>query len=392
MCTWGSRTRYSWLCIGCVAGRAGVDDDIRPVHRAGPAHVEEARAAVASAASAPAVAPQGPGDAGAEATGQGSLPVMHPSWDEQSVPNKGWWQSLSWDTALRTGVSTFVQVPDRFRGAVAHARHKALEVLEAACLQGEATAEWKLVLLFDLVLLARPRGEGPTCAELLEERLALWWGGQWPLLWASAVGGGPAPRTPSRKSTNRERARRVHTLAAAGEEARALAATVGAELAPRTEATLEKLRACFPAEAPRPEAPQPGARPGPPSAELREQVEQEAFKLLRRPPRLTAPGLLGARLEHLAASADSGATLGLLAAPLRGLLLESPPRRPCKLCGRGSWWRLPMASGRSGLSWWAPRCAASAFARWPGRGRRSSATQLASTSTEWAAREALPCW
>eukprot|EP00959_Pyramimonas_sp_CCMP1952_P099036 2070224-Pyramimonas_sp.AAC.1 len=22
-------------------------------------------------------------------------------------------------------------------------------------------------------------GAGPTCAELLEERLALWWGGQW---------------------------------------------------------------------------------------------------------------------------------------------------------------------------------------------------------------------
>ena len=108
----------------------------------------------------------------------------------------------------------------------------------------------------------------------------------------------------------------MHTLAAAGEESRALAAAVGAELAPRTGATLDQLRASFPPDerAPAAEQPQPPQRlpHAPPSAELREQVEEEVLKLLRRPPRLTAPGLLGTRLEHLAAGADSGETRRLL--------------------------------------------------------------------------------
>ena len=41
-------------------------------------------------------------------------------------------------------------------------------------------------------------------------------------------------------------------------------------------------------------------------------MEKEALKLLCRPPKLTAPGLLGTRLEHLAHCTDDPDTLKLL--------------------------------------------------------------------------------
>ena len=44
-----------------------------------------------------------------------------------------------------------------------------------------------------------------------------------------------------------------------------------------------------------------------------QEVEAEVTKLLRRPPKLTSPGLLGTRLEHLALCAEDKDTLELLA-------------------------------------------------------------------------------
>ena len=178
MCTWGSRHRYSWLCLGCVSAKTASDDDIRPLApRAQEVHVQEARSVFASAAASRDSADGGRGAEELEEE-QARVPVMHPTRDDTALPPRAWWQRLEWRSALRTGVSAFVQVPDRFRGAVTHARRNALEVLEKASRHGEATAEWKTVLFFDLVLFARPRGAGPACAELLEERLALLWGGQ----------------------------------------------------------------------------------------------------------------------------------------------------------------------------------------------------------------------
>ena len=55
------------------------------------------------------------------------------------------------------------------------------------------------------------------------------------------------------------------------------------------------------------------ARAGRTPLELFQQVREETQRLLRRPPRLTAPGLLGCRLEHLAAATGCEETLGWLA-------------------------------------------------------------------------------
>ena len=97
------------------------------------------------------------------------------AWDDDSLPNRSWWDGFSFERAPKLGSNTFVQVPDRFRGAFVAARRKTLEMLFARTARGEdATSEWKLTLHFDTLLLAST-GDG-RCAELFEERLALFWG------------------------------------------------------------------------------------------------------------------------------------------------------------------------------------------------------------------------
>ena len=137
-----------------------------------------------------------------------------------------------------------MQIPDRFRGAVLQAKRKTLEVLREARRNGDASEEWKAFLTLDLLLLSNSR-EASTCAESLEERLAWFWGGQWTALWTSVRHGKKLP-TAAAKQTDKQKAARVHTLAAAGEEGRALRAVTGTKLAPRTLETLGKVRACFP--------------------------------------------------------------------------------------------------------------------------------------------------
>ena len=105
MCPWGSRHRYSWLCLGCVSAKAASDDDIRPVApRALDVHVQEARTALASAAASR----NSDGQEHEQEQEQCNVPAMHPAWDETTLPDRAWWHRLAWQSALRAGVPTFV--------------------------------------------------------------------------------------------------------------------------------------------------------------------------------------------------------------------------------------------------------------------------------------------
>ena len=249
------------------------------------------------------------GMADAHADGDGSDTVARDAWAENRLPSKTWWQHVDLTTALRLGRQTFVQVPDRYRGALDTAREKALQVLAAADENGPAEAEWKLVLLLDRLLLSHGR-TGATCSELLDERLSLWWGAQWGALWESVCGlPVKSPLAKRGGMSDKQRAKRVHTLAAGGEQGRALTAASSSRPAPRTPETYGKLTALFPESALPPRQRQ---RRDPPSMELREAVEAEVVHLLVQAPKLTSPGLLGTRLEHLAACRDNPVTLKLL--------------------------------------------------------------------------------
>lgn len=311
--TWGARAQSRWTCSGCLCGSLPESARFRPYGDGTPEDAAAARAATQVA---------GTGAANPAAEAEAAPSSTHPAWAQSELPNKTWWEQLPLQDALQLGSTTYVQTPDRFRGAVLDARDKLLEVLDKARQQGEAAPEWKAVLLFD-VLLYTKTGQ-TSCAELLEERLAWFWGAQWEALWASVSSGSLLSRGPGRKQTEKQLAARVHTLAAAGEEGRALAATGGRKLAPRTQETLQKTRTCFPRAA-RAGA-LPDRQPAPPTPELWEQVKLEVRALLRRPPRLTAPGLLGSRLEHLSLCSDSPETLGKLAEAVTAVTFGQLPQ------------------------------------------------------------------
>ena len=113
------------------------------------------------------------------------------------------------NAALRQLRPTFVQVPDRFLGALSNARGKVLEVVqEARASGGNDTQELKALLLLDALLLSQGRS-GETCGALLEERLSWWWGGQWAALWCSATGGSKAPPATRGANDDKARAKRV---------------------------------------------------------------------------------------------------------------------------------------------------------------------------------------
>ena len=119
----------------------------------------------------------------------------------------------------------------------------------------------------------------------------------------------PPPK--ARRQTKKAQATRVHTLAAAGEEGRALAATSAETPAPRTQETYDQLGDLFlKTSTTHPTAPTTPLQQDP---AFQREVAQEVQKLLNRPAKLTAPGLFGTRLEHLAACAADPRALELLA-------------------------------------------------------------------------------
>ena len=269
LCTWGERTTSRWKCLGCLAGLVPARAELAPVGRATPEHAAAARENLNQARAHEAAAgPQGDNASPDEDAGEAQR-----QWEALELPGRGWWARLSLQEALRLGVSSFVQVPDRLRGAVVTARQRTLETYFTALDGGSpATEECKAVLLFDFLLLSKGRGQA-SCAELLEERLAWWSGGQWATLWASAAEQTPPPAATTPTANKKRCAARVHTLASAGEEGRALSAATSAQLAPRTQQILAKVRACFPENPPEAAAPQTPRRP---SLELLAEVEEEA--------------------------------------------------------------------------------------------------------------------
>ena len=126
------------------------------------------------------------------------------------------------------------------------------------------------------------------------------------------------------QTSDKQRAARVQTLGASCEEARALVAATAARLAPRTQDTLNRVKQCFPPPTIAAEMLPPHAR-SLPSQELLDEVAAQVSSLLRRPPKLTAAGLTGTRLEHLSVTADDPWAHEQLAATVASLTFGQVP-------------------------------------------------------------------
>ena len=191
--TWGSRSTSRWCCLACLPRRAQTTDEYEPTGEATADHKAAVEAAVATeAAELSARATERPrASAQQEGTSTQLENGASNAWDDNRIPNQAWLDNLTWESLLKVGANTYVQIPDRFLDAVLTARRKTLEATAAATDAGEdSTAAWKLTLLLDSLLLSNSR-PGATCAEVLEERLAWFWGGQWAELWIDPVGQSP---------------------------------------------------------------------------------------------------------------------------------------------------------------------------------------------------------
>ena len=149
-------------------------------------------------------------------------------------------------------------------------------------------------------------------------------GGQWKALWASARQCRAIPPSHNVQTSDKKRAARVQTLGASGEEARALAAATSARIAPRTQATLDKVKDCF-ATAPSAAAAAAATSRTPPSEQLLEAVATHVRRVLKEHPKLTAPGMLGTRLEHLGLLGDDPWALDNMADVIACLALGLVP-------------------------------------------------------------------
>ena len=179
----------------------GADDEITPVGRASEEHAAAVRP----------LSPDEPMDMPDLPTALPADPeAVRRQWSENILPGKDWWEALDWQAALRLTNETFVQIPDRFRGALSNVCGKSLEVLKAARARGDAESEWKAFLFMYSMLLSK---SAMTCGESLEERLPMWWGAQWDALWTASVACKPPPPVQTGKEADKQRAKRVHTLA-----------------------------------------------------------------------------------------------------------------------------------------------------------------------------------
>ena len=133
----------------------------------------------------------------------------------------------------------------------------------------------------------------------------------------------PPPKTARNAASDKQKAKRVHTLAAAGERGRALAAATTSKLAPRTAETFAKTKALF--EETVIDLATSDIMTEAPGEELRQELKEEIARLLTRPPRLSSPGLLGCRLEHLATCKEDPSSFDLLCEAIVRITLGNIP-------------------------------------------------------------------
>ena len=141
-----------------------------------------------------------------------------------------WFQTLDWAELHKTKGTTYIQIPKRHNFAVQQAQTAILRVIamnEPMSLANECG--WKLLILSSRLLLGHPEDSRErTCAELLEERLELFWAQQWQELWNQiTMETEPKPtikKQPTPDKKLKAKAMKVSTLTRAGEKGRALAA------------------------------------------------------------------------------------------------------------------------------------------------------------------------
>jgi len=218
-----------------------------------------------------------------------------------SLPALAWFSQLSWGNMQAIGGSTFVQIPRRLEEGFCDARGIALKTIAQGGDDISVLAGWKAFLLLPWLLLFKPgdASEADSCATLLADRLDRFWQGDVESILRDHIHANErilktsASRLPNTAAT----AKKVKTLCRAGESGRALRAAEGAERVIITRNVAGGLAALFSVD-------RESADMIVDSTGTFEQVNCDVLmasllSVLHRLPRLSAPGPLQMRNEHL---------------------------------------------------------------------------------------------
>ena len=221
----------------------------------------------------------------------------------------GWYTRTTWKEMRKIHWRTFVQIPQRLENAFCEAVGVAVQEIRAAE-QGSARelAGWKALFLLPWLLLARPadNDSDQSCASLLMDRLDRFWQGDVAAMYRETLvlTASRKQERPRQELSDAMRAKRVKTLSRAGEEGRALQAVHENKRMVITEDVVTQLSDLFPA------ALMEDTEENAPMLDDfvaidEDRLQGKKLKDLQRLPRLSEPGPLGFRNEHLVLLAKS---------------------------------------------------------------------------------------
>ena len=213
---------------------------------------------------------------------------MRRSWTFQCF------EHVTWDSIKDLRGTTYVQPPTRFRFALQEAQHVILRaIIHNNPTSMASESAWKALVLSSWLLLDDLQSTPPRATVHTS------WTRGWSFF-VLRIGllSGPwyAPNVMLLRCRTQiqSRVRKVATLARTGEKGRALAAARNAPPVPVTEQIVQEIKSLYPTD---PEPPAPASAPI--SALFLSEVAEHVTTTLRKMPRLSEPGPLGMRPEHL---------------------------------------------------------------------------------------------
>ena len=222
-------------------------------------------------------------------------------YETNKLRNMEFWESFDWSGAQQRQINTMIEIPKQMRHTVMEAKAAVLEVASTGADTPESRQAWRLLCVFDRLLLCRPAsGEKKWNVTdkvgALAERLRLFWRGSWQEMWDSAAEDAGTTMSASRHQLSREqKAVKIEALIDADELGKALK-TVLQTGPPNTDpCRLIDLRALFPKSS---GADGIQSRIASWDVETEERVEESIAKLLLRLPRGTGAGIDASRYEH----------------------------------------------------------------------------------------------
>ena len=251
---------------------------------------------------------------------------LEPPTADSPLPASEFFASLKWEDVRKLQGDTFVQVPARFEGAFCDAMGVAIREICTTADQSRIITGWKAFLIVPWLLLQRPpdNQSGDSCAALLTERLDRFWQGDVKSLYREQIG---LSRCKSTKKdtglTDAMRAKKVKTLARARETGRALRATHDTPRVRVTDDVVKELRALYPQSNDTDGDVEMAETPYE-SIDLQSLIASLS-KELKRLPRLSTPGPLSMRNEHLVLLATSTEHATDLATMLARLAVGEAP-------------------------------------------------------------------